>query len=51
MKLKEKLAQPGGFGNTVCHSAILSFSTGSGHNVLPLRRPGDQVVPEKYRVT
>ena len=37
MELKEKLAQPGGFGNTVCHSAVLSFSTGSGHCVLPLR--------------
>ena len=51
MKLKENLTQPGGFGNTVCHSTILSFSTGCRHCVLPLRRPVDQVVPEKYRIT
>jgi len=37
MELKEKLAQPCGFGNTICHNAVLSFSTGSGHCVLPLR--------------
>jgi len=51
MKLKENLTQPGGFGNTVCHSTILSFSTECRHCVLPLRRPVDQVVPEKYRIT
>ena len=51
MKLKEKLAQPGGFGNAIGHSAVLSFSTGSGHRVLLLRQPGNQVVPEKYRIT
>ena len=39
MKLKEKLAQPGGFGNTISHSTVLCLCAGSGHCVLPLRRP------------
>ena len=51
MKLNEKLTQPSGFCNTISHCAILSFSTGPGDCILPLRRPGNQVVPEKNRIT
>jgi len=51
MKLEEKLAQPGGFGNAISHSTILCLCTGSGHCVLSLRRPGNQVVPEENRIT
>ena len=41
IELKEKLAQPGGFGDAIGHGTILSFSTRPGYCVLPLRRPGD----------
>ena len=51
MELEEKLTQPSGFGNAIGHGAILSFCTGSGHYVLPLRRLGNQVVPEEYRIS
>jgi hypothetical protein len=37
MELKEKLAQPGGFGYAIGHGTLLSFSTGPGYCVLPLR--------------
>ena len=51
MKLNEKLAQPSGFCNAISHCAMLSFGTGLGDCILPLRRPGNQVVPEKNRIT
>ena len=51
MKLKEKLVQPSGFGNTIGHYTILRFSTRSGDCILPLRRPGNQVVPQKNCIT
>ena len=51
MKLNEKLVQPSGFCNTISHCAILNFSTGPGDCNLPLRRPGNQVVLKKNRIT
>jgi len=51
MELKEKLTQPSGFGDTIGHCTILSFSTGSGDRILSLRRPRNQVVPQKNRIT
>jgi hypothetical protein len=39
MQLEEELAKPCSLGNSICHSTILSFSTGAGHRVLPLGGP------------
>ena len=48
MKLVEKLADPTGFGDGVSHSTVFSLGTGTRDRVLPLGRPGDEVVTEVH---
>ena len=46
-KLKEKLAQPTGPGDTICNTSIFRFGTGAGGGGLPLGGPGDEVGAEE----
>jgi hypothetical protein len=46
MKLVEELANPTSLSDGVSHSTILSLSARTRYRVLPLRRPGDEVVTE-----
>jgi len=51
VKLYQKLAQPAGFGDSIRDCLILRLCTGPRHCRLTLGRPGDEIVPEKHRIT
>ena len=48
VKFLEKLSQPRSLCNSIGNSAILGFCTGARNSLLPLRRPGDQIVTEEH---
>ena len=48
VKFLEKLAQPRSLCNSIGNSAILGFCTGARNSLLPLKRPGDQIVTEEH---
>ena len=46
-KLLQKLAQPAGFSYSIGDGLIFGLCAGPRHCRLTLRRPGDEIVPEK----
>lgn len=50
MKFCQKLAQPGGFGHAIGHDVVLNFGARPGDGILPLGRPGNQIVTEEHRI-
>jgi len=50
MKLLKKLAQPRCLCNTISNCTVLCFGTGSGHGVLTLRGPGDEIVTKEHSI-
>jgi hypothetical protein len=51
LELVEQLTQPGGLSHAVGNGTILGLSAGAGDDGMPLDRPGNQVVPQKHRIT
>jgi hypothetical protein len=51
VELLEKLAQPGGLGHVVGHSAILDLSAGARDDRLALGGPGNEVGAQEHGVT
>nr|BDI54714.1 hypothetical protein [Triticum aestivum] len=47
VKLHEKLAEPGGLGDTVSYSSVLGLGARPRDNWLEFGGPGDKIVPEK----
>ena len=50
-KLLQKLAQPAGFSYSISDGPIFGLCAGPRHCRLTLERPGDEIVPEKHRIT
>jgi hypothetical protein len=50
LELVEQLTQPSGLSHAVGNNTILGLSVGAGDDGLPLGRPGNQVVPQEYRI-
>jgi hypothetical protein len=50
LELVEQLSQPSGLSHAVGNGTILGLSVGAGDDGLPLGRPGNQVVPQEYRI-
>jgi hypothetical protein len=50
VKFPQELAEPCGLSNGISDGPILSFDTRARDGRLPLRGPGDQIVPEKYAI-
>lgn len=47
VELRQQLAQPGGLSHGIGHHTVLGFSTGPGDCVLPLRGPGNKIIPKE----
>jgi hypothetical protein len=50
LELVEQLTQPSGLSHAVGNDTRLGISARAGDDGLPLGRPGNQVIPQEYRI-
>jgi hypothetical protein len=50
VQLFQELTNPGSLSDCIGDSAVFSFCTRAGNNVLPLGGPGDKIVPKKNSI-